>query len=107
MDATHTNENLRTVPPSVSLFTREQIDQLGVDYLHELLNYVPGFQAFRQEEAGDEYYHSARTAPVQPAVLFCQFPGCPNLKQIHIQPRQACRQIGYRSPGNIGHVSTD
>ncbi len=58
--ATRTEESLRTAPSSVSVFTREQISQLGVDYLHEILNYVPGFQAFRQEEASNEYYHSAR-----------------------------------------------
>lgn len=58
--STLTEKNIRTVPSSVTVFTREQIRQLGINYLHELIVYVPGFQAFRQEESGDEYYHSAR-----------------------------------------------
>lgn len=58
--STLTEKNLRTVPSSVTVFTHEQIHQLGANYLHELIAYVPGFQAFRQEESSDEYYHSAR-----------------------------------------------
>lgn len=58
--ATLTDEDLRTVPSSVTVFVHQQIQQLGVDYLHQLINYVPGFQAFRQEESASEYYHSSR-----------------------------------------------
>jgi len=58
--ATLTDKDIRTVPSSVSLFTRAQIEKIGVDYLHELITFVPGFQSFRQGESSNEYYHSAR-----------------------------------------------
>lgn len=59
--ATLTEHSQKTVPSSVTVFTQEQIDRIGLDYLHELVNFVPGFQSFRQEErAGNEYYHSSR-----------------------------------------------
>lgn len=58
--STLTDKNIRTVPSSVTVFTRKQIQHLGINYLHELTSYVPAFQSFRQEESGDEYYHSAR-----------------------------------------------
>ena len=53
-------QELKSAPSSITAFNYESIQNLGVDYLHELLNYVPGFQSFRQEESGDEYYHSSR-----------------------------------------------
>ncbi len=58
--STLSDETLKTVPSSVTVFTQQQIQSLGIDYLHELINYVPGFQSFRQEESSDEYYHSSR-----------------------------------------------
>lgn len=60
VSATLTDKNLRTVPSSVTVFTHEQINVMGIDYLDELLNFVPGFQAFRQADSGGEYYHSSR-----------------------------------------------
>lgn len=60
VSSTLTEKNQRTVPSSVTVFTREQINAMGIDYLDELLNFVPGFQAFRQADSGGEYYHSAR-----------------------------------------------
>jgi outer membrane receptor protein involved in Fe transport len=58
--STLTDKSLRTVPSSVSVFTRAQIQAMGIDTLGELLNFVPGFQDFRQADSGYEYYHSAR-----------------------------------------------
>jgi iron complex outermembrane receptor protein len=60
VSSTLTEKSLRTVPSSVSVFAREQISAMGIDYLDELLNFVPGFQAFRQADSGGEYYHSSR-----------------------------------------------
>ncbi len=57
---TLTPQTIRTTPASITLITRIQIDRSPYRYLHEILNHVPGFQAFRQAEAGNEYYHSAR-----------------------------------------------
>lgn len=59
--ATLTEHSQKTVPSSVTVFNQEQIDRIGLNYLHELVNFVPGFQSFRQEEgAGNEYHHSSR-----------------------------------------------
>ncbi len=58
--STLTDKSLRSAPSSVTVFTRKQIARLGADYLHEIMNLVPGFQSFRQSESGDEYYHSVR-----------------------------------------------
>jgi iron complex outermembrane receptor protein len=58
--STLTEETLKTVPAAVSIFTREQIDRLGMDYLYELLNLVPGFQFNRNASNGLAYTYSAR-----------------------------------------------
>lgn len=58
--STLTEETLRTVPAAVSVFTREHIDRLGMDYLYELLNLVPGFQFDRNASSGLAYTYSAR-----------------------------------------------
>lgn len=57
---TLTEKTKKDAPASITVYTREQINDLGVHFLHELMNYVPGFQSFRQGEASDEYYHSIR-----------------------------------------------
>lgn len=58
--STLTEETLKTVPAAVSVFTREQINRLGMDYLYELLNLVPGFQFDRNASSGLAYTYSAR-----------------------------------------------
>ncbi len=58
--STLTEETLKTVPAAVSVFTREHIDRLGMDYLYELLNLVPGFQFDRNASNGLAYTYSAR-----------------------------------------------
>jgi outer membrane cobalamin receptor len=58
--STLTEESLKTVPAAVSVFTHEQIEQLGVDYLYELLNLVPGFQFDRNTGSAVAYTYSAR-----------------------------------------------
>lgn len=58
--STLTEETLKTVPAAVSVFTRDHIDRLGMDYLYELLNLVPGFQFDRNASSGLAYTYSAR-----------------------------------------------
>lgn len=58
--STLTQQTIDQVPAAITVYTDKQIQRLGVDYLHELMNLVTGFQSFRQEESGDEYYHSIR-----------------------------------------------
>ncbi len=58
--STLTAESRKTVPAAVSIFTHEQIERMGVDYLYELLNLVPGFQFNRNAGTGVAYTYSAR-----------------------------------------------
>ena len=58
--STLTAKNLKSVPSSITVFNRDQIRNLGADYLFEVLNYVPGFQAYRQGEGSTQYFFSAR-----------------------------------------------
>ncbi len=48
--ATRTEESLRSVPASVTVFSRQQIQQLGVNTLEELMNYVPGYQSYGSDQ---------------------------------------------------------
>ena len=57
--STLTEESLKTVPSVVTIFTREQIDRLGLDYLYELLRLVPGFQVTRNADNPFNYTYSA------------------------------------------------
>ncbi len=45
--ATLTEENQRMVPSAVTVFSREQIQRLGAQYVEELMDLVPGFQRYR------------------------------------------------------------
>ena len=45
--ATLTEKDLRSVPSAVTVFTQEEIKKLGLDNLQELMNFVPGFQAYK------------------------------------------------------------
>jgi len=58
--ATLRQESIKTVPSSATVFTREQIDTLGLDYLHELLDLVPGFQTLRAGDSAINYTYSIR-----------------------------------------------
>lgn len=57
--STLTDESLKTVPSAVTVFHHAQIARMGVDYLHELLDYVPGFQ---QQHSADNAYAYTYTA---------------------------------------------
>ena len=58
--STLSEESIITVPASVSIFTHDQIENLGVDYLYELLSLAPGFQFDRGADSGVNYTFSAR-----------------------------------------------
>lgn len=47
-------------PSSMTVFTREQIQAMGVDSVEELLNFVPGFDASREAIFGAGYRVAAR-----------------------------------------------
>lgn len=58
--ATLSNESLVDVPSSVAVFNRSDIKKLGLDYLHELTNYVTGMQSTRSDRDAKYNKISAR-----------------------------------------------
>lgn len=58
--ATLREESIKTVPSSTTVFTRQQLDVLGLDYLHELLALVPGMQVNRSADSPINYSYSIR-----------------------------------------------
>ena len=58
--ATLSEQSLYSVPSAVTVLNAEQIERLGVRYLYELLNFVPGFQSQRAAESGLAYGYSVR-----------------------------------------------
>jgi len=60
ISSTLTPEKLKTVPSAVTVFTHEEIDRLGLDKLGELMNLVPGFQAYQSSGSSLETPFSSR-----------------------------------------------
>jgi iron complex outermembrane receptor protein len=58
--ATKTQETVSSVPAAVTVFDEQFIQSLGVDYLYELLNFVPGYQSHRNPDAPMAYGYSTR-----------------------------------------------
>lgn len=54
------DESLTTVPSAVTVFTHDQLERLGIDYLYELLNLVPGYQFDRNSDNPTNYTFSSR-----------------------------------------------
>lgn len=53
-------QELKKVPSAATVFTREQIRRLGVTYVEELMNLVPGFQRFRSSSNSYAHPYSSR-----------------------------------------------
>ena len=47
-------------PSSVTVFSRQEIKNMGITSIEQLLNFVPGFQSSRESVAGDGYMIAAR-----------------------------------------------
>ncbi|HSC67747.1 MAG TPA: TonB-dependent receptor [Cellvibrio sp.] len=58
--ATLREESIKTVPSSTTVFTHVQLENLGLDYLHELLDLVPGLQVHRGADSPINYTYSMR-----------------------------------------------
>lgn len=58
--ASQTEETIFDAPASVTVFTRQQLQRMGVDSVEEVLNFVPGFFASRESVFADGYMVSAR-----------------------------------------------
>ncbi len=58
--STFLEETTKTVPSSVTVFTRKEIRRMGISNLEELMNFVPGFQSARTGDASARYPFSSR-----------------------------------------------
>lgn len=58
--STLTSEDLLSVPAAVTVFTHTEIKRMGLDYLDELANLVPGFQSYRSAQSPLENPMSSR-----------------------------------------------
>lgn len=58
--STLTEESLLTAPASVTVFTHEQIKQLGVNTLEELMNHVAGYQSYRTDDGSSVFSSRSR-----------------------------------------------
>ncbi|GAB1262767.1 TonB-dependent receptor plug domain-containing protein [Aurantivibrio plasticivorans] len=58
--ATLSDETTLTAPAAVTAFSDADIAKLGVTYLHELLNLIPGFQSQRSAEFANMYSYASR-----------------------------------------------
>ena len=58
--ASKREETVFAAPSSVTVFTRQEIQAMGVTSLEELLNFAPGFVSFRESVFGDGYMVAAR-----------------------------------------------
>jgi len=60
LGSTLTSESLKTAPSAVTVYTQKEIQRMGLDTLDELMNLVPGFQAYRSDQASIQHLYSAR-----------------------------------------------
>jgi len=58
--ASLTEKTVATAPAAMTVFTRTEIERLPVNYLHELLQFVPGYQVTRELDYSYQYSLSAR-----------------------------------------------
>ncbi|MCP4149284.1 MAG: TonB-dependent receptor [bacterium] len=70
--ASKSEEKVEDAPSSVTVFTQEDIRQMGISDLEELLAFVPGFQVSRDIEQGTAFRISARgrSSALSESVLF-------------------------------------
>ena len=62
--ATRTLRSLGEAPASITVFTRTELESLGLDFLYELISYVPGFQTARDNDYNSSYFYSSRGSDV-------------------------------------------
>jgi outer membrane cobalamin receptor len=72
--ASKSEETTAQAPSSVTVFTRQEMLNMGIFSVEELLNYVPGFQTARTGENGSQTealaVRGSRTTPESERVLF-------------------------------------
>ena len=62
--ATRTLRSLGEAPASITVFTRTELENLGLDFLYELISYVPGYQTGRDNDYNSSYFFSSRGSDV-------------------------------------------
>lgn len=50
--ATKTDETIQSVPSSITLFSKQQIQELAINNAYDIINFVPGFQVTRGDWVG-------------------------------------------------------
>ncbi len=60
LGSTLTSESLKTAPSAVTVYTQKEIQRMGLATLDELMNLVPGFQAYRSDQASLLHLYSSR-----------------------------------------------
>ncbi|NTV12803.1 MAG: TonB-dependent receptor [Desulfobulbaceae bacterium] len=64
-------ETMRQVPSAVTVFTRNEIREMGIANVYDLLNYIPGFQTTRTiDVVNQSLVHSRGVASLNGEVLF-------------------------------------
>ena len=58
--ASKSDEKLIDAPSTVTVFSSEEMERMGITHLEELLNFVPGYQATRDVAQGNGYSVAAR-----------------------------------------------
>ncbi|AUM12370.1 TonB-dependent receptor plug domain-containing protein [Ketobacter alkanivorans] len=58
--STRTSKTLKNVPSAATVFSQSELRSMGIDFLYELLNFVPGYQTSRDNDAGASYLYSSR-----------------------------------------------
>lgn len=58
--STLSDESLKTVPSSMTVYTRADIRRLGLTHLRQLINLVPGYQGSRADDSGLSFSLSSR-----------------------------------------------
>lgn len=58
--STLTSQQVIDSPAAISVYNHDQIKRLGLDYLHELLSLVPGYQSWRGMDYSFQYSTSSR-----------------------------------------------
>lgn len=65
--ATLTSESLYSTPAAVTVFSRDQIQRMGISALYELMNLAPGFQVSRSGSNSGYGSASSRGRRIGPA----------------------------------------
>lgn len=124
--ASKIEESIMDAPSSITVFTKEQIENMGIRNVYELLDFVPGFQATRDIALSEiEVIHVRGIGGLKPYVLvkidgervndlfiergtqFLPFLSVANVKQVEVIAGPASALYGSDAVLGILHVITE